>query len=191
MGDPKRASAGRRIGLGLLLAAPLLVLALHADDHASRAQPAGLALLRWTLDGGGGRLEGGDYGLDGTLGQPDAGSRLSGGDFVLEGGFWPGIGAGDAALTPSATPVTPATPTDTPETPTRAPSPSATPATPASPTPTSGPSETPTPAPAWSPTPMPSASPTPTPATATPPAALYIPWLVVGRAPAPRPGATD
>ncbi len=39
------------------------------------------------MDGGGGRLSGGDYVLNGTLGQPDAG-LLAGGDFMLIGGFW-------------------------------------------------------------------------------------------------------
>ncbi|MCP5528072.1 MAG: hypothetical protein H7A47_14870 [Verrucomicrobiales bacterium] len=44
--------------------------------------------IEWsTIDGGGGTSTGGDYTLNGTVGQPDAG-RISGGDFALSGGFW-------------------------------------------------------------------------------------------------------
>ncbi len=42
-----------------------------------------------TIDGGGGRSEGGQYKLTGTIGQPDAG-YMDGGDYELLGGFWPG-----------------------------------------------------------------------------------------------------
>ena len=44
----------------------------------------------WTVDGGGGLSQGGDYTLQGTIGQPDAGSS-QGGDYSLEGGFWAGM----------------------------------------------------------------------------------------------------
>jgi hypothetical protein len=42
-----------------------------------------------TIDGGGGRSNGGQYVLTGTIGQPDAGYS-SGGKYELLGGFWPG-----------------------------------------------------------------------------------------------------
>jgi len=42
---------------------------------------------RSTLDGGGGRSQGGVFSLQGTIGQPDA-ARSSGGAYVLAGGFW-------------------------------------------------------------------------------------------------------
>ncbi len=42
-----------------------------------------------TIDGGGGFSAGGDFELEGTIGQPDAGV-MTGGDFELTGGFWPG-----------------------------------------------------------------------------------------------------
>ncbi len=42
-----------------------------------------------TIDGGGGFSSGGDFELEGTIGQPDAGI-LTGGDFELSGGFWAG-----------------------------------------------------------------------------------------------------
>jgi hypothetical protein len=41
----------------------------------------------WTVDGGGGVSDGGEYTLQGTIGQPDAGS-INGGDYTLDGGFW-------------------------------------------------------------------------------------------------------
>ncbi len=40
-----------------------------------------------TIDGGGGYSAGGDFELEGTVGQCDAGV-LTGGDFALTGGFW-------------------------------------------------------------------------------------------------------
>jgi hypothetical protein len=46
--------------------------------------------LDWfTIGGGGGTIGGGDYTLDGTVGQVDAGV-LNGGSYTLEGGFWAG-----------------------------------------------------------------------------------------------------
>ncbi len=46
----------------------------------------------WTIDGGGGYSAGGDFELEGTIGQHDAGPStgpMTGGDFELVGGFWP------------------------------------------------------------------------------------------------------
>ncbi len=46
--------------------------------------------LSWyTIDGGGGRSNGGPYSLMGTIGQPDA-AYSKGGNYELLGGFWPG-----------------------------------------------------------------------------------------------------
>ena len=50
---------------------------------------SGYEINWWTVDGGGGRSEsaGGEYALQGTIGQPDAGN--AGGDgYSLQGGFW-------------------------------------------------------------------------------------------------------
>ncbi len=44
----------------------------------------------WSIDGGGGTSQGGDYTLRGTIGQFDAGSS-QGGDYTQTGGFWAGI----------------------------------------------------------------------------------------------------
>jgi len=43
----------------------------------------------YTIDGGGGVSSGGQYELEGTIGQPDAAYSASG-DYELLGGFWPG-----------------------------------------------------------------------------------------------------
>jgi len=44
--------------------------------------------ISWqTVDGGGGTASGGDYVLNGTIGQPDSGN-MNGGDFTVRGGFW-------------------------------------------------------------------------------------------------------
>ena len=52
------------------------------------AAPAVDLTIDWyTIDGGGGFSAGGDFELEGTIGQPDAGA-LTGGDFALTGGFW-------------------------------------------------------------------------------------------------------
>jgi hypothetical protein len=46
--------------------------------------------INWhTIDGGGGVSAGGQYVLEGTLGQPDA-AYSAGGQYEVLGGFWPG-----------------------------------------------------------------------------------------------------
>ena len=56
------------------------------------AQSGGSLTLPWfSVDGGGGTSAGGDFTLDGTVGQPDAGGKLTGGGFAVEGGFIPGV----------------------------------------------------------------------------------------------------
>ena len=68
---------------GALIAA----FAVFALSSAATAQPFDLT---WhSIDGGGGFSAGGDFELEGTLGQPDAGI-LTGGNFELSGGFWAG-----------------------------------------------------------------------------------------------------
>lgn len=43
----------------------------------------------YSIDGGGGASSGGQYSLNGTIGQPDTG-QSGGGDYELSSGFWPG-----------------------------------------------------------------------------------------------------
>jgi hypothetical protein len=68
----------------LLLA---LVLLLTLTSLVSGAQNL-LLPDWWTVDGGSGTSQGGDYVLTGTAGQPEAAHRMSGGDFNLLSGFW-------------------------------------------------------------------------------------------------------
>ncbi len=50
---------------------------------------AGYNISWHTIDGGGGTSSGGQYKLNGTIGQPDA-EYSNGGKYELLGGFWPG-----------------------------------------------------------------------------------------------------
>lgn len=43
-----------------------------------------------TIDGGGGYASGGNFELEGTIGQHDAGPVMSGGNFEVRGGYWVG-----------------------------------------------------------------------------------------------------
>jgi len=67
-----------------LLTGAVMILAL-----APSAIAQDFAIDWYTVDGGGGFSAGGDFELEGTAGQPDAGI-LTGGNFELSGGFWAG-----------------------------------------------------------------------------------------------------
>ncbi len=54
---------------------------------ATVVQAASYELPRWVISGGGGFLAGGNYTLNGTIGQPVAGS-IGGGNYSLTSGFW-------------------------------------------------------------------------------------------------------
>ena len=66
-----------------------LVLLLVAG--AALAAPNGFSIPWWTVDGGGGSSQGGDYALSGTIGQPDAGPVMTGGEYTVSGGYWAGV----------------------------------------------------------------------------------------------------
>ena len=70
----------------------IALVAVLAVTWSALAQTGALDVPWFSIDGGGGTSEGGDFTLDGTIGQPDAG-RLEGGDFTVEGGFIPGVAA--------------------------------------------------------------------------------------------------
>jgi hypothetical protein len=76
----------------LLVSAVLLSLATLVS-----AAPTAFSLPWWTVDGGGGTSQGGDFVLSGTIGQPEASHRMSGGGFSLVGGFWGEAGSVVAA----------------------------------------------------------------------------------------------
>jgi hypothetical protein len=67
-----------------------LVLFLLFIAGTALAASNDYAITWWTVDGGGGVSQGGDYTLQGTIGQPDTGSS-QGGEYSLVGGFWAGI----------------------------------------------------------------------------------------------------
>lgn len=55
---------------------------------AALAQPTSFTIPWWTVDGGGGRVSGGRYAINGTTGQFDAHTPAGGGDYVINGGYW-------------------------------------------------------------------------------------------------------
>ncbi|MEM7117702.1 MAG: hypothetical protein AAF614_35040 [Chloroflexota bacterium] len=66
----------------------LIVCLFLVISMVAIAQPSGSFDLSWsTIDGGGGSITGGNFTLNGTIGQVDA-AVLSGGNFDVNGGFW-------------------------------------------------------------------------------------------------------
>ncbi len=64
------------------------VLVLALAGAALAGGPDLVYDLSWnTIDGGGQASSGGSYGLQGTIGQPDAGPLISA-SYALSGGFW-------------------------------------------------------------------------------------------------------
>jgi hypothetical protein len=75
-----------------------LVAAAIGTARVATAQTGGGYDLTWsTVDGGGGSSSGGEFTVDGTVGQHDAGT-LSGGTYALAGGFWSGVTGGVTAV---------------------------------------------------------------------------------------------
>ncbi len=68
----------------------IALVAVLAVTWSALAQTGALDVPWFSVDGGGGTSAGGNFTLDGTIGQADAG-RLAGGDFAVEGGFIPGV----------------------------------------------------------------------------------------------------
>jgi hypothetical protein len=83
----------RRVALVLLLVA---LLGLVSAAQAQQGGPYDLTW--WTVDGGGGLVQGGGYTLTGTAGQPEPAPALTGGGLTLTGGFWPGAAVGRYGL---------------------------------------------------------------------------------------------
>jgi hypothetical protein len=76
----------RRIRLGLRII--VIVLAMFALASVALAQASTNYDLSWhVIAGGGGRMEGGNHSVLGTIGQPVAGSTSSSGH-TLDSGFW-------------------------------------------------------------------------------------------------------
>ena len=76
----------RRIRLGLQAVVIILVLFILAS--VALAQVSANYDLSWhVIAGGGGRMEGGNHSVLGTIGQPVAGP-MSGSSYTLDSGFW-------------------------------------------------------------------------------------------------------
>lgn len=65
------------------------VLALMAEQ-ANEATAQQFSIPWYTIDSGGGYASGGNFELEGTIGQHDAGPTMTGGQFAVTGGFWVG-----------------------------------------------------------------------------------------------------
>ncbi len=76
----------RLLVLAALLFAPGVIL-VQTNGDASTASGTSYHLSWFTVDGGGGLSDNGDYTLHGTAGQPDV-SFLVNGEYTLSGGFW-------------------------------------------------------------------------------------------------------
>lgn len=82
----------RKWQVTLLISALCLLLAANSALAAMQA----LDSTWFTVDSGAGQSSGGQYSLQGSAGQPDAG-HLAGGDYTLAGGFWSGAGSAPAS----------------------------------------------------------------------------------------------
>jgi hypothetical protein len=71
-----------------------IVVMVLASVGIAFASANGFTIPWWSVDGGGGTSQGGEYAVSGSIGQPDAGPLMRGGAYTLVGGFWGG------ALTP-------------------------------------------------------------------------------------------
>ena len=69
----------------MLVIVGIALVAVLAVTWSALAQTGALDVPWFSVDGGGGTSAGGNFTLDGTIGQPDAG-KLTGGDFAVEGG---------------------------------------------------------------------------------------------------------
>ena len=67
----------------------MLIAVLLGSGAFAQSSGGDFEITRHTIDNGGGRSTGGDFELNGTIGQPDASVQTaSGGNFQLTGGFW-------------------------------------------------------------------------------------------------------
>lgn len=72
------------------------------------AQSGGqFTITKSVIAGGGGQSSGGQFTIDGTIGQSIAGTSSTGGQFDLTGGFWGGVAAPASSVTVSGRVLTP------------------------------------------------------------------------------------
>ncbi len=67
----------------------LVLVLLLTGATAASATESNLAMIAWTVDGGGGSSTGPAYSISGAAGQHDAGVA-AGSDYMVLGGFWSG-----------------------------------------------------------------------------------------------------
>ena len=83
-----------------------LVLAVGFLSSGTTRLDAQIFTIPWyTIDGGGGYSAGGNFELEGTIGQHDAGPTMTGGNYQVRGGFWVGA-VGPVTVTPDSYTVT-------------------------------------------------------------------------------------
>jgi hypothetical protein len=66
----------------------VVILLLGLVSPIRAATTADYSIDWWTVDGGGAESTGGNYVLNGTIGQSDASLALTGGFYTVQGGFW-------------------------------------------------------------------------------------------------------
>jgi hypothetical protein len=66
----------------------LLYFSFLLSAFSFRAPGQSYTIDWYKIAGGGGPLSGGNYSLNGTIGQPDASGAMSGGQYSVTGGFW-------------------------------------------------------------------------------------------------------
>ncbi len=91
---------GRNPAKGLSCGVLALLLLSWAHDANPQSNSASYSIVRQTADGGGGRTSSPTFGLEATLGQPDAGVAMASATYALRGGFHrpAEVGAGDVVF---------------------------------------------------------------------------------------------
>ena len=69
----------------------IVILAISCMALGSTSANAQYTISWFTIASGGGNATGGNFALEGTIGQHDAGPVMTGGEFQLTGGFWAGV----------------------------------------------------------------------------------------------------
>ncbi len=91
-----------------VLVATTIATVVLAAVHLSLAQSGGnFEMTKSVIAGGGGASSGGDFRIDGTIGQSLAGTTSSGGGFQLTSGFWGGTAAPSSNISVSGRVTTP------------------------------------------------------------------------------------
>jgi hypothetical protein len=74
----------------IIVTSILGILFLLTAGGFAIAAPNAFTINWWTVDGGGGTSQGGDFTVSGNIGQHDTSPLMEGGDYSVVGGFWGG-----------------------------------------------------------------------------------------------------